>query len=153
MQIYEFHISKIIIHHLDGLFGPNILTSSQWACYLSRQSAAPVSQRSWVQIPYRPEFFWPKQVHGIFHVHLLLIRVDKTVSNIPNQNSYMEICPTLVTRRKKSLFISLPNSKLTISLIYIYKYYAIDIADPSSMQDACHMNFVIDLAYRGVSVA
>ena len=31
MQIYEFHISKIIIHHLDGLFGPNILTSSQLA--------------------------------------------------------------------------------------------------------------------------
>ena len=26
VQIYEFHISKIIIHHLDGLFGPNILT-------------------------------------------------------------------------------------------------------------------------------
>ena len=32
VQIYEFHISKIIIHHLDGLFGPNILTSSQLAC-------------------------------------------------------------------------------------------------------------------------
>ena len=29
----------------------------------------------------------------------------------------------------------------------------IDIADPNSMQDTCHMNFVIDLAYRGVSVA
>ena len=29
VQIYEFHISKIIIHHLDGLFGPNILLSSQ----------------------------------------------------------------------------------------------------------------------------
>ena len=29
----------------------------------------------------------------------------------------------------------------------------IDIADPSSMQDAFHMNFVIDLAHRGVSVA
>ena len=27
------------------------------------------------------------------------------------------------------------------------------IADPSSMQDACHMNFVIDLAHRRVSVA
>ena len=27
-----------------------------------------------------------------------------------------------------------------------------DIADPSSMQDACHMNFVIDLAHRRVSV-
>ena len=23
VQIYEFHISKIIIHHLDGIFGPN----------------------------------------------------------------------------------------------------------------------------------
>ena len=27
------------------------------ACQLSWQSTAPVSQRSWVQIPYRPEFF------------------------------------------------------------------------------------------------
>ena len=91
---------------------------------------------------------WPKQVHGIFHVHLMPIHVNKTVSNIPNQNGYLEICPTVVTRRKKSLFISLPNSKLTISLIYIYKHYAIDVADPSSMQDACHMNFVIELAHH-----
>ena len=28
----------------------------------------------------------------------------------------------------------------------IYKHDAIDFANPSSMQDACHMNFVIDLA-------
>ena len=48
---------------------------------------------------------------------------------------------------------SLPSSKITISTIPIYKHYAIDIADPSSMQDACHMNFVIDPAYRRVSVA
>ena len=48
---------------------------------------------------------------------------------------------------------SLPSSKITISTISIYKHYAIDIADPSSMQDACHMNFVIDPAYRRVSVA
>ena len=27
------------------------------------------------------------------------------------------------------------------------------MADPSSMQDACHMNFVIDLAHCRVSVA
>ena len=32
----------------------------------------------------------------------------------------------------------------------IYKHDAIDIADPSSMQDACNMNFVIDLAHRRV---
>ena len=50
-------LEVIIIHHLDGLFGPNILTSSQLPCQLSWQSTALVSQRSWVQIPYRPEFF------------------------------------------------------------------------------------------------
>ena len=35
----------------------------------------------------------------------------------------------------------------------IYKHQAIDIADSGSMQDVCHMNFVIDLAHRRVSVA
>ena len=34
-----------------------------------------------------------------------------------------------------------------------YKNYAIDIADPRSMQDACHMNFVKHIAHRGVSMA
>ena len=63
------------------------------------------------------------------------------------------ICPTLVSRWKTSSFISLPSSKLIVSLISIYKHYAIDIADPSSMLDACHMNFVIDLTHHGVSVA
>ena len=48
-----------------------------------------------------------------------------------------------------SFFIPLPCSKLTISLISIYKNYVIDIADPSSMQDACGMNFVINLTHRG----
>ena len=33
------------------------------------------------------------------------------------------------------------------------KHYAIDVADPSSMQDAHHMNFIIDLAHRGISMA
>ena len=35
---------------------------------------------------------------------------------------------------------------------YYLLHYAIDIADPSSMQDACQVNFVINLAKRGVSV-
>ena len=35
----------------------------------------------------------------------------------------------------------------------ICEHDAIDIAGPSSMQDACHMNFVIDLAHCGISVA
>ena len=41
---------------------------------------------------------------------------------------------------------------VSFSRISIYKHYAIDIADPSSMQDACHMNFVKDLDHRSVSV-
>ena len=32
VKIYEFHISKIIIHHLDDIFGPNVLISFQLAC-------------------------------------------------------------------------------------------------------------------------
>ena len=28
VHIYDFHISTVIIHHLDGLFGPNLMTSS-----------------------------------------------------------------------------------------------------------------------------
>ena len=55
--------------------------------------------------------------------------------------------------KKTSISISLPSSKLTISLISIYKHYAIDVADPSSMQDVCHMYFVTDLAHRVVSMA
>ena len=66
---------------------------------------------------------------------------------------FFSLGPMLVTRRKTSFFISLPSSKLTISPISIYKHNAIDIADPSSMLDACHTNFVIDLAHCGVSVA
>ena len=54
---------------------------------------------------------------------------------------------------KTYFFISLPSSKLAIYPVSIYKQYTIDIADPSSMREACHMNFVIDLAHRGVFVS
>ena len=47
-------------------------------------------------------------------------------------------------------FTELKNYYLSYS---ICEHDAIDIAGPSSMQDACHMNFVIDLAHRGISVA
>ena len=40
-----------------------------------------------------------------------------------------------------------------LSLISIHKHDSIDIADPSSMQDVCHMNFVINLTHWRVSVA
>ena len=57
------------------------------------------------------------------------------------------------TEKHLSLFF-LPSSKLTIPLIFVYKpvYKAVDIADPSSMQDACHMNFMIDLVKPIISL-
>ena len=57
-----------------------------------------------------------------------------------------------MTRPETSFSISLPSEKLTIFLI-LFTRDTTDISDPSSMQDACHMNFVIDLAHRRVSVA
>ena len=51
---------------------------------------------------------------------------------------------------KHHFFIELKAYHLSFS---IYKHDAIDIADPSSMQGACHMNFVTDLTRRGVSIA
>ena len=48
-QRYLFIISQFIQNqHNDQL---------SWACQLSWQSTTPVLQRSWVQIPYWPEFF------------------------------------------------------------------------------------------------
>ena len=47
------------------------------------------------------------------------------------------------------------NNYLSISIYLssIQKHYPIDIANPHSMQDAYHMNFVRDFTHRGVSVA
>ena len=53
---------------------------------------------------------------------------------------------------KTSFSISLPSSELTISLILIMKRDAINVAGPGSMQNACHVDFVIDLAHRRVSL-
>ena len=54
---------------------------------------------------------------------------------------------TSVGQKKKS-FTELKTSHLSYS---IYRHDAINIADPRSMQDACHMNFVIDLAHSRAS--
>ena len=55
---------------------------------------------------------------------------------------------------EKTSFLILHQAQNLPSLLFLSKkHYAIDIADPSSMQDPCHMNFVIDLTHRRVSVA
>ena len=54
----------------------------------------------------------------------------------------------------KNIFLHFFTDLKTNPLFYsIYKLDTIDIADPSSMLEACHMNFVIDLAQHRVSVA
>ena len=50
----------------------------------------------------------------------------------------------------RHLSLYLPSSKHTISLILFTEHDATDIADPSCVRDACHMNFVIDLTHRRV---
>ena len=53
----------------------------------------------------------------------------------------------------KNIFLYFFTKLQTYHLSYsIYKHDAMDIADPSSLQDMCHMNFVIDLAHHSVSV-
>ena len=54
-------------------------------------------------------------------------------------------------KKKKHLSPFLYRAKNLPSLLFIstnITHYAFDITDPSSMQDACHMNFVVDLAHR-----
>ena len=56
--------------------------------------------------------------------------------------------------KTKNIFLHFFTELKTDRLFYsIYKLDTIDIADPSSMLEACHMNFVIDLAHHRVSVA
>ena len=60
----------------------------------------------------------------------------------------------MLMTRQKNIFLYLFTKLETylinlIFLISIYKHYAINIADPSSMQDACHMNFIKDHALCG----
>ena len=50
----------------------------------------------------------------------------------------MRFFPANMDYQKKYFPSSLPSSKLTISLISIYKHNAIDIADPNSTQDGYH---------------
>ena len=53
--------------------------------------------------------------------------------------------------KTKNIFIYFFAELKIYHLSYcINKYDTIDIADPSSMQDACHMNFVIDLAHHSL---
>ena len=55
----------------------------------------------------------------------------------------------IIDEKHLYFFTELKTHHLSYS---IYKHDAMDIADPSSLQDMCHMTFVIDLAHHSVSV-
>ena len=60
---------------------------------------------------------------------------------------------SLARDKKKNILLYFFTELKTYHISYSnYKHDAIDVANPSSMQDACHMNFVIDFANRRVSV-
>ena len=56
--------------------------------------------------------------------------------------------------KKKNIFLCFFTELKAYHISYSNnKHDAIDVANPSSMQDACHMNFVIDFANRRISLA
>ena len=69
---------------------------------------------------------------------------------IPRSDTEFFLCAHKTKNILLYFFTKLKTHLLSYS---ITKYDAIDIADPSSMQDVCYMNFVIDLAHCRVSVA
>ena len=57
-------------------------------------------------------------------------------------------------QKEKNIFLYFFTELKIHHLSYFYlQTLHFQHADPSSMQDMCHMNFIIDLAHCGVSVA
>ena len=87
-QLQYTAYSQSFIHHTTGLSGINIMTSSQLACQLSCQSAALVSHRSWVQIPYKgPEFF-----SGLIFFTARVVFITAKIAFIFTYLSAVQIC-------------------------------------------------------------
>ena len=91
---------------------------------------------------------------GLLQSSVTLVLHTARISNVVNimfvNRIWLRIFSLSYTRdkMKTSFFISLLSSKLTIPHS-IYKHDAMQ----DTMQDACHMNFVIDLTHCGVSLA
>ena len=81
----------------------------------------------------------PSSMQDAFHMNFVIDLAHRGVSvarwqsieaqnpkvwgSILHRDSEFFLCPTLMTRRRTSFCISLPSSKLTISLIAIYRHY------------------------------
>ena len=56
--------------------------------------------------------------------------------------------------KKKNIFLCFFTELKAYHISYSNnKHDAIDVANPSSMQDACHVKFVLDFAHRRISLA
>ena len=77
--------------------------------------------------------------------------IDAIILSPHEESNLRPSCQERGTKKKNISFNFFTELKTYHLSIFIYKHEAIDIADPSSMQDMCHMYFVIDLAHRGVS--
>ena len=116
---------EIIIYWLTGLVTHTECLENIWIEKGVFRLVASVGQR---KSPY--EFFYKVHMTSVW-------------GSIPHGDSEFFPCPTLVTRCK-NIFLYFFTKLNTYHFSYfIYKHGSIDIADPSSIQDACH-NVVID---------
>ena len=102
-----------------------------------------------------------------FHLHfsqkvghsvaILMIRaaLSTKVIDFPHTGNRYDVTLWAPMRDKtKNIFLYIFTELKTYHFsCSIHKHAAVDIADSSSIQEACHVNFVIDLAQRRVSVA
>ena len=117
---------EIIIYWLTGLVTHTECLENIWIEKGVFRLVTSVGQR---KSPY--EFFYKVHMTSVW-------------GSIPHGNSEFFPCPTLVTRCKNIFFYFFTKLNTYHLSYYIHKYGAIDIADPSSIQDVCHMNFVVD---------
>ena len=117
---------EIIIYWLTGLVTHTECLENIWLEKGVFRLVTSVGQR---KSPY--EFFYKVHMTSVW-------------GSIPHGNSEFFLCPTSVTRRKNILLYFFTKLNTYHISYFINKHGAIDIADPSSIQDACHMNFVVD---------
>ena len=115
----RFGISAV--ETLSESFCPSTISNATaletWGCVLSLGFSSSERNNSRLLTLYEISLFFFRLVTGVG-------KRKKILSPMKNRTSIFFLCPTLVTRRKTSFYISLPSSKLTICLIlYITMFF------------------------------
>ena len=106
----------------------------------------------------------PQNLHGeqgpLWSSYITCILHTTRISNVNSimfVNRIREMVSFKLSKEiKKDILhlVIIVGQRTSIHLSYsIYKHNTIDITDPYSMQDVCHMNFLIGLAHHRVSLA